>query len=327
MPLPPLTYLCFNIRSILSDYHFSISLALSLTMAPAIERRTEETVCVLDASSTLGSALVERLLHRGYTVHAATCARGDAADAPWMENKRVRVFRSDPLDYQSIAAAFRGCSGVFYTFEGDSSYDELMVEVEVMAAHNVLEACAQNDTVEKVVFTSSMTAVIWKENRKMTENVDERDWSEPNFCRKFKLWHALAKMLSEKTAWALAMDRGVQMVVVNAGLLLAGLELSPSSPYLKGAPEMYNDGVLVTVELKFLVDAHICIFENPATYGRYLCFNWAVCCPEDAVKLSQMLSPSAPHPPSSDGLAVIQQKIQSKKLSKLLLEFGDGLAE
>lgn len=37
---------------------------------------------------------------------------------------------------------------------------EYMAEVEVMAAHNVLEACAQTETVERVVYTSSVTAVV-----------------------------------------------------------------------------------------------------------------------------------------------------------------------
>lgn len=62
-----------------------------------------------------------------------------------------------------------------------------MVEVEVRAAHNVLEACAQTDTIEKVVFTSSITAVIWRENRNWMPDLDERNWSEPNFCKKFKV--------------------------------------------------------------------------------------------------------------------------------------------
>ena len=109
----------------------------------------------------------------------------------------------------------------------------------------------------------------------------------------WQLWHALAKTLAEKTAWALAMDRGVDMVSINAGLL-TGRDLSVTTPYLKGAPEMYEDGVLVTVDLNFLVDAHICVYESPLAFGRYLCFNHAICHPEDAVKFSQMISPSAP---------------------------------
>ncbi|XP_026662261.1 cinnamoyl-CoA reductase-like SNL6 isoform X2 [Phoenix dactylifera] len=242
------------------------------------------------------------------------------------DNKRLKVFRTDPFDYQSIVDAMKGCAGLFYTFEppqDQSNYDEFMVEEEVRAAHNVLEACAQTETIERVVFTSSVTAVVWKENRKLAADFDERDWSEPNFCRKFKLWHGLAKTLAEKTAWALAMDRGVDMVSVNAGLMV-GPDTSLTSPHLKGAPEMYEDGVLVTVDVNLLADAHIAVFETPSAYGRYLCFNRAVCRPDDAVKLAQLLSPSSPCTSPSDELRVIQQRIQNKKLNKLMVEVAAG---
>jgi nucleoside-diphosphate-sugar epimerase len=64
---------------------------------------------------------------------------------------------------------------------------EVMVEVEVRAAQNVLEACAQTDTMERVVFTSSVTAVVWKDDRKGVDALDERNWSDLNLCRKLKV--------------------------------------------------------------------------------------------------------------------------------------------
>jgi hypothetical protein len=62
-----------------------------------------------------------------------------------------------------------------------------MVEVEVRAAQNVLEACAQTDAMERVVFTSSVTAVIWKDDHKLVDAFDERNWSDLNFCRNKKV--------------------------------------------------------------------------------------------------------------------------------------------
>lgn len=80
---------------------------------------------------------------------------------------------------------------MFYAFEppqDQPNYDEYMAEVEVRAAHNVLEACAQTDTIDKVVFTSSVTAGIWRDDRKSLESdFDERHWSNVNFCRKYKV--------------------------------------------------------------------------------------------------------------------------------------------
>lgn len=67
---------------------------------------------------------------------------------------------------------------------------EYIAEVEVRAAHNVLEACARTETIDKIVFTSSAAAVFWRNDRKSTVldlDLDERHWSDVNFCRSFKV--------------------------------------------------------------------------------------------------------------------------------------------
>uniref|UniRef100_A0A0D3HGX8 NAD-dependent epimerase/dehydratase domain-containing protein n=1 Tax=Oryza barthii TaxID=65489 RepID=A0A0D3HGX8_9ORYZ len=306
----------------------------------------KKSVCVMDASGPLGHALVARLLRRGYTVHAATYPHHHHhPEEEYQQHPRLKLFRADPLDYHAIADAVHGCSGLFAIFNTPSSSqsqshscfldeEEGMVEAEVRAAHNILEACAQTDTMERVVFNSSVTAVVWRpqpeEDDDAALQLDENTWSDLTFCRRFKarLWHALAKTLSERTAWALAMDRGVDMVAINAGLL-TGPGLTAGHPYLKGAPDMYDHGVLVTVDVDFLADAHIAAYECPTAYGRYLCFNNAICRPEDAAKLAQMLisAAAAPRPPAppSDELKVIPQRIHTKKLNKLMLDFTSGV--
>ncbi|OMO93299.1 hypothetical protein COLO4_16999 [Corchorus olitorius] len=270
-------------------------------MAPAPASFHHEKVCVMDASGCLGSTLVQRLLQRGYTVHAAVQRHGwpplpsdlkfDGVAAA-NEKEKLKIFHADPFDYQSIVDALKGCSGLFYAFEppeDQPTYDELMAEVEVRAAHNVIEACAQTDTIDKVVFTSSATAVVWRDvnPQSVPSDLDEKHWSD--------LWEAVSKTLAEKTAWALAMDRGINMVSINGGLLM-GPHLSIDNPYLKGAAEMYECGTFVTVDLNFLVDAHICVFEDVSSYGRYLCFNHVINRHEDALQLARLLTPSAPSP-------------------------------
>ncbi|KAG6529605.1 hypothetical protein ZIOFF_011814 [Zingiber officinale] len=332
-------------------------------MTPAFVHRDRNTVCVMDAASRLGVSLVMRLLQRGYTVHAAAYSRTGDFSATLErlsaeDRRRLRLFAADPLDYHSIVDAVGGCSGLFYAFEPpqDQPYDDLVVDVEVRSAHNVVEACAQVETMERVVFTSSVTAVIWREGREPAVEFDEREWSEPSFCRKNKvsnwsntelerlldrsiggpvivdrnvscarqLWHAAAKTLAEKTAWALAMDRGVDMISINAGLVMLP-ELSVNPPYLKGALEMYRAGVLVTVDVDFLVDAHLAVYESAEAYGRYLCFDNVICRPLDAAKLAQMICPDALHPPAArNELKVAEQHIQNKKLNQVLMDFDPG---
>jgi nucleoside-diphosphate-sugar epimerase len=76
--------------------------------------------------------------------------------------------------------------------ERDGSMQEVTVETEVRAAHNVLEACAQTETMERVVFTSSVTAVVWsadhKQQQQQQQLVDEKCWSDLAFCKKLKVF-------------------------------------------------------------------------------------------------------------------------------------------
>ena len=64
----------------------------------------------------------------------------------------------------------------------------------------------------------------------------------------FQLWYALAKTLTEQAAWALAMDRMLNMVSINAGIVV-GPSVAQHNPcstmsYLKGiiyvAPKSIN---------------------------------------------------------------------------------------
>ncbi|KAJ8754351.1 hypothetical protein K2173_002802 [Erythroxylum novogranatense] len=135
------------------------------------------TVCVMDASGHLGSALVRRLLQGGYIVHAAVQNHGVLSGVS-ADNKNLKAFCADPFDCKSIIDALRGCSGLFYAFEPPEdhpTYDEFMAEIEVRAAHNVLEVCAQTDSINKVVFTSSANAVFWRESSVMIKKKVKMD--------------------------------------------------------------------------------------------------------------------------------------------------------
>lgn len=97
-------------------------------MAPgaAAEFVANNRVCVMDASGRVGSSLVDRLLQRGYTVHAAVQSQGGGDDVQRNQNEKLRIFQADPFDYQSVVDALKGCSALFYTFEparGHAIYD------------------------------------------------------------------------------------------------------------------------------------------------------------------------------------------------------------
>ncbi|CAK7338108.1 unnamed protein product [Dovyalis caffra] len=298
------------------------------------------SVCVLDASTYVGFWILKGLLSRGYTVHAAIqknnvgkCLSSLSSGETEIEKKiremereeeRLVVFEVDVLDYHSILIALKGCSATFCCLDCTDGYDDKMVDLEVRGAINVVEACAQTDTIEKIIFSSSLTAAIWRENICSQKDVDESSWSDQEFCRKLKLWYALAKTLSEQAAWALAMDRMLDMVSINAGLVL-GPGVSQQNPlstmsYLKGAAQMYENGVLASVDATFLADVHIRAFQDPSTCGRYFCFNQTVNTEEEAVRLAQSLSPLISLPPRYEyqGSEVYAERLRAKKLNKLV---------
>ncbi|GLT80452.1 hypothetical protein SLA2020_518910 [Shorea laevis] len=289
------------------------------------------TVCVLDASTYVGFWILKGLLSRGYTVRAAIQKKGGETE---MEKKikelerveeKLVVFTVDMLDYHSILVALKGCSALFCCLDCSDGYDDKIVDFEVRGAINVVEACAQTYSMHKIVFSSSLTAAIWRENIGSTKDVDERCWSDQEFCRKKKLWHALAKTLSEKAAWALAMDRMLNMVSVNAGLVLGPgvAQQNPGSTmsYLKGAAQMYENGVLAFVKVSFLADVHIRAFEDQSTTGRYFCFNQIVTTEEEAITLAKGLSPLLSLPPRYEcqgSEEVYAERLRTTKLNKLI---------
>lgn len=287
-------------------------------------------VCVLDASTYVGFWVLKGLLNRGYAVHAALqINHGDTEIVKKIremekEEERLVVFSVDVLAYRSILVALKGCCAVVCSLESLDGYDDEVVDLEVRGAINVVEACAQTDGVHKIVFTSSLAAGIWKENIGAEKDVDEKCWSDQQFCRKMKLWYALAKTLSEKAAWALAMDRMLNMVSINAGLVIgpgvAQQNSQATLSYLKGAAQMYENGVLAYVNADFLVDVHVRALEDSSTCGRYFCFNQIVNTDEAAFKLAQSLSPliSFPQRYESQGSEVYAERLKTKKLNKLV---------
>ncbi|KAL6012246.1 hypothetical protein ACLOJK_002724 [Asimina triloba] len=358
---PFLSFKCLKLGEVEAAWKSSMMTLTELEEAKAHLQRSP--ACILDASSYVGFHTLRGLLDKGYAVHAAVQSNGkhpfplpflfffgwglELVCRDWVvlffgagkaemvrrikemscSEERLVVFVVDVLDYHSILEALKGCSALFCCLDCSSDgYDEGMADLEVRGVINVVEACAQTESVQKMVFTSSLTAGIWRENICSEQDVDERCWSDAEFCRKKKLWYALAKTQSEQAAWALAMDRMVNMVSINAGLILGPsvVHHNPGSTmsYLKGAAQMCENGLLAIVDVKLVVDAHIRALEEESACGRYFCFNRVLTTEEDAINLATTLTPLIPLPHQSQecrhDAVIYQERLRNKKLSKLV---------
>lgn len=248
-----------------------------------------QTVAVLGNYGLLGQWLVRRLLDKGYTVHSALgCSPGEAVEMmalPGAE-QRLELMRRDLLDYTSVTDVIEGCSAVFLTIppcetlNGLPDYPADAVDAEVRGTLNVVEACASTAAVRRLVVTSSASAVAIDPRQDLSltgteKSIDERCWSNVDFCRKSRAWSALAKTVAEKAAWSLARDRGVQLVVMNPAIIL-GPKSDTMNSYgtslFSNIIEGLGSGVMAFAHVDTIADAHILAIEDFNASGRFLCF-------------------------------------------------------
>lgn len=252
----------------------------------------------------------------------------------WASGASATAVVADMMDVDSLCEAFAGCSCVFHTSAftdptGVSGYSKNMAEIEARTATRVIEACVRTQSVRKCVFTSSLLACIWRQNSPQNSRlptiVDENWWSDESLCRDRKLWFALGKTMAEKAAWRAARGRDLKLVTLCPGLVsgpgFRRRNSTASIAYLKGAQEMFRDGLLATVDVSKLADAHVGVYEAMArtACGRYICFDRVIRRVEDVAELERHLGiPNRTSIASSSDQPPTWFELSKRKLSRLM---------
>ncbi|KAF3444650.1 hypothetical protein FNV43_RR14343 [Rhamnella rubrinervis] len=271
------------------------------------ENDQDRLVCVTGGLSFLGLAIVNHLFSCGYSVRIIVDNPEDTENLREMERGQgminrnaISVVMAKLTEVESLSMAFQGCRGVFHTSAfvdpaGLSGYTKSMVENEVKVSENVMKACARTQSVKKCVLTSSLLACVWRDTAQqdIPTVVNHDCWSQESFCVDRKLWYALGKLRAEKAAWRIAEETGLKLTTICPGLI-TGPQFCFRNPtatiaYLKGAKEMYEGGVLATVDVNRLAEAHVHVFEamNKTAFGRYICFDEVIEREEDAERLAR----------------------------------------
>ncbi|XP_072967101.1 cinnamoyl-CoA reductase-like SNL6 isoform X2 [Typha angustifolia] len=286
--------------------------------SPAVKREMDgdggaehgTMVCVTGGISFVGFAVVNRLLALGYTVRLALETQEDLDKLRDMEmfgelgRDGVWTVMANVMDLDSLCQAFDGCVGVFHTSAfvdpgGISGYSKHMADLEAKAAERVIEACVRTQTVRKCVLTSSLLACVWRQNyprdRRLPTIVDENCWSDESLCRDKKLWFALGKTMAEKAAWRAARGRDLKLVTICPALVTGPgfrrRNSTASIAYLKGAHEMFSEGLLATVTVDKVAEAHVSVYETMSSTagGRYICYDHVIQRVEEAAELARQL--------------------------------------
>lgn len=307
--------------------------------------REDRLVCVTSGRSYLGRAIVNRLLLRGYSVRLVITKEEEGREEELREteswgprNNGISVVVVEKLsDAEGLSEAFNGCSCVLHTAAfidpaGLSGYTKSMAEIEAKACENVMVACARTASVRNCVLTSSLLACIWRDTSQgdLSTIVNHHCWSDESVCLDKKLWYALGKLRAEKAAWRIAHQQRRFKLVTICPALITGPQFSLKNPtptiaYLKGFQEMFADGLLATVDVHRLAEAHVGVLEamnKGGSFGRYVCFDRVIRRQDEAEILAGETGMQMNPPPVGDDASgrnhLFRFELSNVKLSGLL---------
>ncbi|XP_026392448.1 putative anthocyanidin reductase isoform X4 [Papaver somniferum] len=313
--------------------------------------------CVTGGNGYIGSWLVKSLLEKGYLVH--TTARDpekiSRLASLWSGKERLKIFRADLQDEGSFDEAVKGCHGVFHVaasmeFNVSSTKDSYIrsnvIEPATNRTLNLLKACSNSGSVERIVFTSSISTTTSKHNDgRWRATVDESCQTPiPHVLdNKASGWvYVLSKLISEETAFQYANERGIDLVSVIP-TTVAGPFLTPTVPAsvrvllspITGDPELYpilsavhtRMGSISVVHIEDICNAHIFLMEEARAKGRYICSSQSCTMSQLEAYLALEYPPYTTKRYSEEQNSSIPSEISSNKLTDLGFEYKYGLVD
>lgn len=244
-------------------------------------------VLVTGATGFVAGHVIVELLGHGYAVRATVRDMADSAGWAHLAGYAARngaelEFVAANLDRDTgWAEAVAGCAYVLHVASPFPSTppddDDELVGTAVEGTSRVLRACADAPEVRRVVVTSSIAAIAYGHRDDAVRT--ETDWTvverSPAYQR--------SKTLAERAAWdfvaALPAGRGLELVVVNPGMVLGPLLSSRTSTshepirrLLAGADPGSPRVGWALVDVRDLAVAHRLAMEKPQAAGnRYIC--------------------------------------------------------
>ncbi|XP_015879965.3 cinnamoyl-CoA reductase 1 [Ziziphus jujuba] len=247
-------------------------------------------ICVTGAGGFVASWVVN-LLSKGYVVHGTVRQPQDDKYAHLRKldkaPQNLKLFKADLLNYDSMLSAIEGCSGVFHVASPVpstiSSNPELEVlEPAVKGTLNVLKACLEAK-VQRVVFVSSVAAVVMNPRWPKGQVMDETCWSDKEYCRTTKNWYCLSKTEAETEALEFGKKTGLDVVAVCPTFVFGPIlqsSINASSlaliKLLKGGNESVENKLRMIVDVRDVAEALLLAYEKPEAEGRYICTAHAI---------------------------------------------------
>ncbi|KAF5767201.1 putative cinnamoyl-CoA reductase [Helianthus annuus] len=300
-------------------------------------------VCVTGAGGYIGSWVVSLFLSKGYMVHGTVrdpCDETKNGHLKKLENaeERLHLFKADLLDFESLCAAFAGCSGVLHvaspvplhvasTVPGSHTPNPQveLLDPAMLGTQNVLNASLKAK-VEKVVVVSSGAAVMVNPELPSDMELDESFWTDIEYANSTQNWYAVSKTIAEMEALNFAKRHDVKVVTICPSIVIGPmlqsiinatslLLLSYMKEEGRSGGDSMEDIKRPYVDVRDLCDAILLLYENPESNGRYICSAYSLTTKEFVAKM-ESLSPGYNYPKIFTGQSAYPP-LNSEKLLKL----------
>ena len=218
---------------------------------------------VTGVNGHIGNNLARQLIDEGYTVRGTVRSMDKA---PKLEMEFVEADVLNPEDWPKV---LNGATGLFHlaTIYATSGDGQLILDTANQGTENVLRAAA-SEGIKRVVYTSSVAAIGTSPKGVIK---DESNWKE-----NFSLPYTQAKTESEKRAWELAEELGIDLRVINPSGVLGGSFSRPTpstaiiGDAMKGKYPVVPKIPLAFVHVDDVATAHRMAYENDDANGRYV---------------------------------------------------------
>lgn len=243
-----------------------------------------QRILVTGVSGFIAKHIALQLLNKGYEVvgtlralNKAELVKKTLSDAG-VDISNLTFAAADLTKDRGWDAAAEGCSGVFHVaspfpIEQPRERDALIPAARDGAVR-VVNAGRKAD---RIVLTSSMAAMMYREGRPDLMPVNETDWTDPVWKRSSA--YIISKTLAEKAAWKTATEGGFKhrLVTVNPGLVFGpaldddiGASLNLIRLMAKGQLPAAPPVSYPVVDVRDVANLHIKAFEKPEAGGRRL---------------------------------------------------------
>jgi len=185
-------------------------------------------VCVTGAAGFIASHVITDLLEDGHVVHATVRDLGDNTKRAHLDvlregySGKLELFEADLLEPGSLDAALESCDALIHTATAvilaAPDPQKQIIDVAVKGTQNVLDSVARAPSVNRIVMTSSIAAV-------MSYDQQDKTYTEDDWCTSDDIWldpYGMGKTQSERLLWQFVdkhADR-VEAVAINPSVVI-----------------------------------------------------------------------------------------------------------